>query len=310
MIPYTGSGPYCYANSLHMSLLAAGFDSSDLPHPGFIECLTTMPFGALYLRLAQGPLAFFSPATVDPDLGLTMALEALGWSCDDDRHEEATEALDALRKALTAGPALVGPIDMGYLSYNPRHVFAAGADHFVVALEADEDRIRLHDPDGFPAVEFEMSGFLTAWRAERIGYRRNAFTFRSQFRRLSTLSRREMIDRSLPKIRKAIRSDPGGPVVFGSVQALRLLSEDLRGNPQGLLMQLAGFSLPLGARRSLDAWAFLKQADLPEAAELMKERATMLGQAQLPASTGTASRVADAIDTLAGIEAKLVGALA
>ena len=62
-----------------MCLGAAGFDA--VPGPGFLECLTTMPFGAGYIRLEQGALPLLSPVTVDPDAGLTRALAALGWTC-------------------------------------------------------------------------------------------------------------------------------------------------------------------------------------------------------------------------------------
>jgi hypothetical protein len=44
MLSYTGSGSYCYANSLHMSLLGAGTSSDEVPSPGFLECLTMVPY--------------------------------------------------------------------------------------------------------------------------------------------------------------------------------------------------------------------------------------------------------------------------
>jgi hypothetical protein len=45
MIPSIGSGDYCFANSLHMSLAAGGAPVESLPSTGFLECLTTLPFG-------------------------------------------------------------------------------------------------------------------------------------------------------------------------------------------------------------------------------------------------------------------------
>jgi hypothetical protein len=39
LIPYAGKSEYCYANSLHMSLVGAGADARDLPEVGFLECL-------------------------------------------------------------------------------------------------------------------------------------------------------------------------------------------------------------------------------------------------------------------------------
>jgi len=40
---FTGNGAYCYANTLHMTLLAAGGVSAAVPEPGFLECATVMP---------------------------------------------------------------------------------------------------------------------------------------------------------------------------------------------------------------------------------------------------------------------------
>ena len=77
MLAYVGSGDYCFANSLHMSLLGSGAPSESLPSTGFLECLTTLPFGYTYLKDAE--LFFFSGP--NPDLGLTRAIATLGWEC-------------------------------------------------------------------------------------------------------------------------------------------------------------------------------------------------------------------------------------
>lgn len=112
--PYSGISTYCYANSLHMSLRGAG--AASLPDVGFIECLTTMPFGKLYLRLPAGGLLFFSPAAVSPESGLDRALAAMGWECR--RWTGGSEvALAMLKEELTTGPCLVGPLEMGLLTH-------------------------------------------------------------------------------------------------------------------------------------------------------------------------------------------------
>ena len=42
---YTGNGPYCYSNSLHMCLTQAGMPA--VPPVSLLECMTGMPFGRL-----------------------------------------------------------------------------------------------------------------------------------------------------------------------------------------------------------------------------------------------------------------------
>jgi len=52
-----------------MSLLGSGVNLDNLPSPGFLECLTTMPFGNTYINAAR--LFFFDG--LDPHQGLTRA---------------------------------------------------------------------------------------------------------------------------------------------------------------------------------------------------------------------------------------------
>jgi len=47
-----------------MVLSARAPDGWPVPDPGFLECLTTMPFGNTFLDLKSGPLFFCSPAVV------------------------------------------------------------------------------------------------------------------------------------------------------------------------------------------------------------------------------------------------------
>ena len=121
LIAYSGNSDYCYPNSLRMTLQAAGMDARELPEVGFLECLTTLPFGKMFLDLEEGPITLFSSSEVNPDERLTLALKALGWTCLEQRGQEPDEALAALRQAVRQAPVLVGPIDLGYLSYNPFH---------------------------------------------------------------------------------------------------------------------------------------------------------------------------------------------
>ena len=112
MLPYIGSGDYCFSNSLHMSLLGSGAQASSLPETGFLECLTTMPFGYTYFKEAE--LFFFSGP--NPDLGLTRAIQTLGWTCKVESGGDEGEAFARLRAAFQHGPVLIGPLNMGYLN--------------------------------------------------------------------------------------------------------------------------------------------------------------------------------------------------
>lgn len=69
MTRYTGNGAYCYSNSVYMALRESGAAAAELPEPSFIECLTTMPFGTLYLRVGRDLLVYFSSPLATPDRG-------------------------------------------------------------------------------------------------------------------------------------------------------------------------------------------------------------------------------------------------
>jgi len=308
MIAYTGNGAYCYANSLHMCLRAARIDV--LPDPGFLECLTIMPFGASYLRLGDGPAFFPSPPGVDPDSGLSTALKSMGWACEERHGGGADEALGGLREALKYGPALIGRLDMGYLSCDPDRGHKQGADHFIVVLSVDHNHVRVHDPGGYPFAVLPTTDLMQAWQAQRIGYGKRPYNLRAAFRQVERVTRAEMLARTIPTIREEASEDPGGPIVYGSVQALRLVAEVFRDEvPAPFADEMIYFVIPLGARRCMDAAGFLREASLEDAANCAARKAKLFGQAQYHAVQGQWDHVADIFENLADAESKLISAL-
>lgn len=98
-ISYTGSGPYCYANSFAMMFGEAA------PSTAVIEFATSSPFG---MQLIGGKLPFFDPYGWDPELSFEDTLTALGWTSDVVKGGSADEALLRLRTALADGPVWIG----------------------------------------------------------------------------------------------------------------------------------------------------------------------------------------------------------
>jgi hypothetical protein len=303
-LSYTGNSAYCYANSLHMSLSSSGADPKDLPAPGFLECLTGGPFGKLYLRLENGPLVFFSSPISDPDLGLKRAIELLGWECQEWYGADSQEALARLREAVQVSPALIGPVDQGYLSYYPDYQHASGYDHFVVALAVEDHHVLLQDPGGYPCAVLPIEHFLEAWRAEHIAYGRGPYTLRSHFHQARYPSRMEIIQHALPLLRKDVQAHLSGPVTYSGVEALALLAHDLQGDgvPVTISTSLVQFVLPLASRRSLDAAAFLREAGKTQAAGLMERQAVLCGQAHYRAVQKQWSAVGGLVEQLIVLE--------
>jgi hypothetical protein len=305
LIGYAGNGNYCYSNSLYMCLQAA--DAVYLPRPHEIECLTLMPFGSHYFEQDSRPQFFPDLFPLDPDQGLTMALRHLGWRCEKSsaRPDDAPEqALARLRLALETGIVLLGPVDMGCLTYNPRARGApSGADHFVVCLALEEDRVLLHDPQGYPFATLGLPDLLQAWQAEQIGYAPGAFTMRWAFQQVESLSPAAVRDRTLNSLRQTLSSAHHTSHHCGGSAALRRVADLLRAaDPPGSLKELHHFALPLGARRSQDASGFLSEAKLPEAANALARKAELYGRSQYESVNKNWRKVAQTFESLAEAE--------
>jgi len=133
---------------------------------------------------------------------------------------------------------------------------------------------------------------------------------RYAFKQERQRSREEMIRRTLPLIRENLLADPGGPVEYGGVRALRLLASDLRGEVSLRLHGgLVHFLLPLAARRFLDGALFFAEARLPEAAAILDRQARLCGEAQTLAIQKRYGEVAQRVDELANCDVALTDLL-
>lgn len=305
MIPYIGSSDYCFINSLHMSLLASGAPDESLPSTGFLECLTTMPFGYTYFKEAE----FFFFSGPNPDLGLARAIETLGWTCTLERGGTEEVALARLRAAVQHGPVLIGPVNMGYLTYNPNHPYLLGADHYMLVLDIEEDHVLVHDPKGFPSVALSVENLLNAWRAEGMDltYTDEPYTMRTAFRPVELRRRQQMIERTLPQIGANVRQERWKPELSGGIPALRKLAQTLRTQvSERLAIHLFHFALPLGLRHKVDAEVFLREGNQSEAADLIEQQARLLGRAQYAGVQHAWPEVADLIEQVATLEERLL----
>lgn len=304
---YSGNSAYCYSNSLRMCLEQASI--TDLPEVGLIECMTGMPFGAMFLQLEQ-PMLFPNPTPIDPDSGLTRALEILGWTCELWRSNKAESVSPQLREVLDTGPVLLGPLDMGFLPYDPSHEHKHGADHFVVALRLQEERVQIHDPQLYPFAILPLDELVRSLYATDLGYAKQAYTMRFNFKPQHKYTRSAILDGTLRSARELIRDHSTGPVVYGGPNAFTRAAELLRqGATDEFANMLTYFVLPVGARRSIDAVSFLAEVGNMDAANLFIDRAEMLGKTQYYAVHKHWDVVAHSFDELARTETELASCL-
>jgi hypothetical protein len=273
MTRYIGSGPYCYANCLAMAFA----DGTD---PSLIEVLTGSPFG---LQLLGGRTPLFDPLGWDPNIGIDAALELLGWTCERGDGGKAADAISRLRRAVSAGPVIVGPVEMGLLGHQPQAQGATGADHFVLVTDFDAGMVRFHDPDGYPYVTLPAKEFAAAWRGNTIGYAEAEYTMRTAFRRVCDISPLDALRASLPRAVAWLDGQPGQapPNSVGSgaaALALAGLIED--GLAAGQRDSLVWFAVRVGARRLADAEYWLGQLGLTQAAAIAGTQAKLVGSLQ------------------------------
>ena len=134
-------------------------------HPlPFLECVSTVPFGFVYMPVEKGG---FAVNGYTPHEGVERALNTLQYKREFKCFDSSEEALSYLASALKNEPILIGPVDMGFLVYDPFCKFKLGADHYLIALEATENHMIVNDPEGYVQVPIPIKNFLDAWKVKQ-----------------------------------------------------------------------------------------------------------------------------------------------
>jgi hypothetical protein len=265
-VPYIGSGPYCYSNSLAMLM------GPDAPPPSAIEVLTGAPFG---FHVGDG-LAWFDPLGWNPDLGLDTAVDLLGWTCDRTSGGSAADALARLRDA--DGPVFVGPVEFGLLLHHPGSGAVLESDHFMVVTGVTDGVIHFHDPHGFPFATLPVDEFAAAWEPVSFEYPAEPFTMRTGFRRVREVAVADALRACLPVARRLLAPDGESPAAAVERFAGHV-SAGLTARHDGHLVH---FAVRVGARRLADAAAWLWWLGLADAAAVAERQARLVGGLQYP----------------------------
>ncbi|MEU5155836.1 hypothetical protein [Glycomyces sp. NPDC021274] len=303
-LPYTGSGHYCYANSLAMVL------GPDSPGPGVLEVLTGSPFG---MQLLDGTTPFFDPAGWEGDIALDAACTAWGFACLRESGGTPEDAAGRLRAAGPGEPLLVGPVEMGLLTHAPGRGTPWEADHYVVVLGVEDDLVRFHDPAGYPFATLPVEQFVAAWRTDTLPYG-TSFTSRRAFMRIRETTAAQAVREAIPTAISWLRGDHDHPVSAGTLanreaaERLADLCED--GMPDKMRSQLVDFAVAVGTRRLADAGACLAAAGADEASAITARQARLVGGLQYDLTAGRTGAAAESLRALAPTYGELADALA
>lgn len=271
---YFGDVSLCYSYSLAMALDAYGYDFK----AEFLEAIMVMGNGASIVKEdEQHPLVFFDNGM--PDLSISHSLKILGFDYEDFYLKDGAEVdLEEIKRKLETflsnGPVVLGPLDMGHLTYNPNHTILYGVDHFVTVYGIDDQYLYLHDPAGFACMKVTFKDILEAWKAEAIDYKRGAYSMWGNFKRLKTPSQTEIYQETAKIIKSRYLNGQNGVLKCYA----KAVAESGLNTEQKQLHQY--FSFKLAAVRSLYLSKFLKDHD-PEGARLKEELASLFGQAHL-----------------------------
>mgnify|MGYP000996956984 FL=1 len=271
---YFGDVSLCYSYSLAMALETYGYDFK----AEFLEAIMVMGNGASIVKEdEQHPLVFFDNGM--PDLSISHSLKILGFDFEefylkDGAEVDLEEIKRKLETFLSNGPVVLGPLDMGHLTYNPNHKILYGVDHFVTVYALDSQYLYLHDPAGFACMKVTFNDILEAWKAEAIDYKRGSYSMWGNFRKVKSPSQTQIYQETARLIRDRY--------LDGQSNVLECYAKAVAEN--GLNMEQKQlhqyFSFKLAAVRNLYLSKFLKDHD-PEGARLKEELATLFGQAHL-----------------------------
>ena len=271
---YFGDVSLCYSYSLAMALDAYGFDFK----ADFLEAIMVMGNGASIVKEdEEHPLVFFDNGM--PDLSISHSLKILGFVYEDfylkDGAEVDLEEIKGkLEMFLSNGPVVLGPLDMGHLTYNPNHTILYGVDHFVTVYALDGQYLYLHDPAGFACMKVTFNDILEAWKAEDIDYKRGSYSMWGNFKKVKSPSQTEIYQETARIMKNRYLNGQNGVLECYA----KAVAENGLNTEQKQLHQY--FSFKLAAVRNLYLSKFLKDHD-PKGARFKEELTTLFGQAHL-----------------------------
>jgi len=275
-IPYIGNCAYCYANSTSILLISVGENIS----PSKIEVLSGVGLGAFLLKNTN--LLFFGWEV--PDNGIDNALKILGFKGSRKNTPKSKQPpFNELRRDLGKSMIVVGPLDMGYLVYNPRYPGLSGVDHFVLVYKMTKEEVHLHDPAGFPHVQLPIKEFELAWKAEKVGYGKDNFSYWTASRRLRNPTEEEIYLDAIKLFQVLYqRSDKRAKKENWIIGKRAILDIAKRAKKKKLTQLETGhltyFALQLGAKRALDYASFFDFRDT-DLALLKRQQAELFGGA-------------------------------
>lgn len=278
-VVYVGKSEYCYSNSACMLLYSIGEPVT----PAEIEVPAGIGLGAFISR--ENNFLFVSPLAIAPDAGLSHSLVTLGFDFEEGQFDQENLPIAELKELLKPGPILLGPLDMGYLVYQPHHNPPYGADHFVLAYGIDSEKVYLHDPYGFPNVFLTFEQLKPAWKADNIKYKKGSYHYWRLPNRTSRPNKKEIYTKTLEFFKFIYKESGRTANTDGRTideAAIYLIGNKLTngGLKDFEINHLTYFALLLATRRAEDYSTFFEEFN-PNLADLKSRQAKLFGHSHV-----------------------------
>ncbi|MEK8129034.1 hypothetical protein WMW72_14110 [Paenibacillus filicis] len=302
MFTYVGNGAYCYANSTSMLLDSIGEQVS----PNLIEVLTGVGLGAVWFK--EDNMIFFSNGI--PHLGVSKAMDILGCASKEVSGTDEAGLVEKIAEELKEHPIMMGPLDMGFLTYMPNHPYLHGSDHYVLALGLEDGWVRLHDPAGYPFATLPVRDLIQACKTNRLQYRLYPndliYHYWSEPVRLQHRTSSEMYREAIRYFREVYLDADRLASVHGWMtggDAIAALQRHVKAGEvdPGLQGHLTHFAFQVGARRALNYSEFF-QCENPKLSGLKFMQSEMFGNCHGLAVRGEWQAIGDSLQGLGEFE--------
>jgi len=298
---YLGNSAYCYSNSTAMLLASIGEKIT----PSLIEVVGGVGIGSYALPGTN--ISFLSGYSGLPDKAISRALKTLGFEFKEEAKENPDNPpFEETKTILETSPVVFGPLDMGYLIYDPDHEQHNEVDHFVLVYDIKENEAFLHDPAGFPNVSIPLEKLGLAWKAEKIQYKEGYYRYWTLPKRVSNPTGEEIYKQSIKNFQDIYLTGEKYAKLKNQIvdyDAIILMAENI---DKGLLKpfetgMLTGFVFPLGARRASDFSEFFRSHN-QDLSEIKAKQSRLLGSCHTQAVAENWKEVVKALKDFAELE--------
>lgn len=274
---YIGNGAYCYANSAAMLLNSIGENTK----PALIEVLCGIGLGAFWLENKN--LLFFNFAL--PDEELTRAFNILGFEVNEVLVPKISRApIEDLKNIVETTPIVIGPLDMGFLTYNPNYRFLYGSDHYILIYGFSQGMFKIHDPERYPCVLLSEENLEKFWNSKEIFYGHSNYRYWASPKRVGHPSDNDIYSKALTDFASIYNNCEIKTKENNWITGTSAILKAAKRAEKELMTQeekdhYRYFVLPLGAKRALDFARFFEEKN-PELAKLKIKQAELFGKSQ------------------------------